>query len=380
MGINFTEPQPSAPVNSSAYAQLRVGDLMPRIFPRCAGRDKYVVDSLAGQYLVLCFYGSTANAKGRSAIEAMLAHRDRFDDKRMCFFGVCLDPQDEVQARVQNSFPGVRFMWDFDGVVSATFGATPQESSPSEWGKLRQFWMVIDPTLHVLATFPFPEDNDHSPLFAFLDRLPHPNMYAGFEMPAPILVLPHVFEPGLCRHLIGLYDAHGGGESGVMRGNAGVIDGSFKRRKDYVVDDEKLKAHIRQRIVRRVLPEIERIFFLKATRIERYIVGCYAAEDGGHFMPHRDNTSDVSAHRRFAISINLSGDFEGGAVSFPEYNSKGYKARPGWAVVFPCNILHAVSKVTSGRRYAFLPFVYDEAGASIREQNLQKQINQQVPQ
>jgi hypothetical protein len=31
--------------------------------------------------------------------------------------------------------------------------------------------------------------------------------------------------------------------------------------------------------------------------------------------------------------------------------------------------LHAVTQVTRGRRYAFLPFVYDEAAAKVREAN-----------
>jgi predicted 2-oxoglutarate/Fe(II)-dependent dioxygenase YbiX len=38
-------------------------------------------------------------------------------------------------------------------------------------------------------------------------------------------------------------------------------------------------------------------------------------------------------------------------------------------VVFSCSLLHAVSKVTRGRRYAFLPFLYDDAAAKIREEN-----------
>jgi hypothetical protein len=32
-------------------------------------------------------------------------------------------------------------------------------------------------------------------------------------------------------------------------------------------------------------------------------------------------------------------------------------------------MLHAVSPVTSGPRYAYLPFLYDEAAARLREQN-----------
>jgi predicted 2-oxoglutarate/Fe(II)-dependent dioxygenase YbiX len=126
---------------------------------------------------------------------------------------------------------------------------------------------------------------------------------------------------------------------------------------------------VQHRIIRRINPEIERVHFFKPSRMERYIVSCYAAEDGGHFRAHRDNTTKGTAHRRFAVSINLNGDFEGGEVSFPEYGPRSYKAPPGGAVVFSCPLLHAVSRVTKGRRFAFLPFLYDEEAAKVREEN-----------
>jgi predicted 2-oxoglutarate/Fe(II)-dependent dioxygenase YbiX len=56
-------------------------------------------------------------------------------------------------------------------------------------------------------------------------------------------------------------------------------------------------------------------------------------------------------------------------VRFPEYGSRSYKAPAGGAVVFSCSLLHAVSKVSAGRRFAFLPFLYDDAAARIREEN-----------
>ncbi len=38
-------------------------------------------------------------------------------------------------------------------------------------------------------------------------------------------------------------------------------------------------------------------------------------------------------------------------------------------MVFSCSLLHSVSRVTRGRRYAFLPFLYDDAAAKIRAEN-----------
>jgi len=63
-------------------------------------------------------------------------------------------------------------------------------------------------------------------------------------------------------------------------------------------------------------------------------------------------------------------NFEGGELAFPEYGGRGYKMAAGGAVVFSGSLLHAVNRVTQGRRYAFLPFLYDEAAAGLRRANL----------
>ena len=64
--------------------------------------------------------------------------------------------------------------------------------------------------------------------------------------------------------------------------------------------------------------------------MERYIVCCYDAEEEAHFRAHRDNTTRGTAHRRFAVSINLNDDFEGGEVSFPEYGPQEFQAAARW--------------------------------------------------
>jgi predicted 2-oxoglutarate/Fe(II)-dependent dioxygenase YbiX len=40
-------------------------------------------------------------------------------------------------------------------------------------------------------------------------------------------------------------------------------------------------------------------------------------------------------------------------------------------VVFSCSLLHEVTAVTKGRRFVFLPFLYDESARRLREQNFQ---------
>lgn len=365
----------AAPPARQDYRPLFVGDPAPWFHQKSTSNPNYAFQATAGRYVVLCFFATASDEIGRETLAAVEANRDLFDDDTRCFFGVSMDPADAANGRVREMMPGIRHFWDFDGAIGRLYGALPRDAEPSSAQiAVRRFWMVLDPALRVRAVFPFkPDGSERDEVFAYLRALPPIDRYAGLEIPAPVLVIPNVFEPEFCRHLIALYEEHGGEESGFMREvngrTVGVNDRSFKSRKDYTIVDDAMIKQTQQRIVRRVNPEIEKVHCFKATRMERYIVSCYAAEDGGHFRPHRDNTTKGTAHRRYAVSINLNGEFEGGEVSFPEYGSRSYKAPPGGAVVFSCSLLHAVSTVTAGRRYAFLPFLYDEAAARIRAAN-----------
>jgi predicted 2-oxoglutarate/Fe(II)-dependent dioxygenase YbiX len=239
---------------------------------------------------------------------------------------------------------------------------------------VRRQWIVLDPALRVIKVIPFADDrSDVAAMLAFIDAVPAAPQSPAAELQAPVIALSNVFEPEFCRLLIDRYEAHGGEESGFMRDVNGrtvaVSDHVHKRRRDYVIEDQALIQQAKNRFIRRVVPIIARVHQFTVTRMERYIVSCYAAEDKAHFRAHRDNTTKGTAHRRFAASVNLNDDFDGGEVSFPEFSPRGYKPPVGGVVVFSCSLLHAVSQVTRGRRFAFLPFLYDDAAARIREAN-----------
>jgi predicted 2-oxoglutarate/Fe(II)-dependent dioxygenase YbiX len=222
--------------------------------------------------------------------------------------------------------------------------------------------------LRVLASAPLAEPERMLDLVA---GLPPPEDHAGCSLHAPVLILPRVFESDFCRELVELYQRHGGRESGFMRDIDGkttaLRDPGFKRRSDYDLADEAVRHAARAWIQRRVVPAIEQAYQFRATRMERYIVACYDAKRGGHFRAHRDNTTRGTAHRRFAVTINLNAEqYQGGELRFPEFGPHSYRAPSGGAVVFSCSLLHEVLPVTAGRRFAFLPFLYDEAAARLR--------------
>ncbi|HTI85016.1 MAG TPA: 2OG-Fe(II) oxygenase [Alphaproteobacteria bacterium] len=356
------------------FVNLAPGDTAPWFVARSSTNPRYAFDTVAGRYVVLCFFASSTDAHSRAALAAMRERADVFDDTTAAFFGISLDPCDEIEHRLADRYPGYRYLFDPDGTASRLYGAvaTDADFARSEV-RVRRLWVVLDPQLRVLRVVPFAADcRDIAEINATLDALP-PVPGSGVEAWAPVLLLPNVFEPDFCRRLVDLFESDGGSDSGFMRDSTektvGVLDHSFKRRRDCAIGDPQIVKDTQVCIRRRIAPQVLRAYQFEATRMERYLIACYAAEDNGHFRPHRDNTTRATAHRRFAVSINLNDDYEGGEIGFPEYGPRTYRPPLGGALVFSCSLLHSVEPMTRGKRYAFLPFLYDEAAARIRAEN-----------
>jgi len=351
----------------------RVGEPAPWFVARTASNPSFVFHTTAGRYIALCFVGAVEDPQAVEALAQVARRRALFDDEKASFFGVSIDPADETQGRVADSLPGVRWFWDHDLAVSRLYAATASGPHPGAApdGPLayRPFWLVLDPQLRCVLVAKI---TDTGAVLDFIAAAPDPADHAGAPLHAPVLILPRVFEPELCRLLIDIYEKEGGEASGFMRDVDGktrlILDPGHKRRKDHDLVDPGLRKATAARIHDRLLPEVAKAFQFQVTRMERYLVGCYEAADGGHFRPHRDNTTAGTAHRRFAVTINLNAeDYEGGDLSFPEFGPRRYRAPTGGAVVFSCSLLHMVDPVIAGRRFAFLPFLYDEVAARERE-------------
>ena len=349
---------------------LAIGEPAPWFVCRTRSNAGYAFHTVAGRYVVISFFESSTDPAAAKVLDGIRGHRHRFDDNNLCFFGVSADPQDEQRETVTDSIPGIRFFWDFNKSVSSLFGALQAD------GAYHAISYVLDPALRVLAALPMSDAPDAraSALLAFLDRLPPVGPPYRASPQAPVLVLQHVFERKLCESIVNYYGTHGGQDSGFMRDvggkTVGIVDYGHKRRRDCSIEDEALRRACMTRIHDRLVPEVHKAFQFRATRMERYIVACYDADEGGHFRPHRDNTTKGTAHRRFAVSLFLNtGEYEGGFLRFPEFGTGLYSAPVGGAVVFSCSLLHEATIVTRGRRYMFLPFLYDDAAHRVREEN-----------
>ena len=356
--------------------RLTPGDPAPWFITPSPANPRYHFDSVAGRYIALCFYGSAGNPAIGQMLAALRQRGDVFDDDQASFFGVGADPGDEQEKRVEERIPGFRLLYDFGLKVAARYGVC-DEPKAGETARYQPTTFILDPALRVLAVLPIADPLLHSQqLLELVGRLPPLGGVRQGRPSAPVLLVPQLFEREFCRELMALYDRHGGEDSGYMTSDAsgktvGVIDYGRKRRRDYQIDDAEARRGVRARIERRLVPEVRKAFQFRANFIERYIVACYDAGEGGYFRPHRDNTTKGTAHRRFAVTINLNAeDYEGGDLCFPEFGRESYRAPSGGAIVFSCSLMHEALPVTRGRRYAVLPFLYDESGAKLREANL----------
>jgi predicted 2-oxoglutarate/Fe(II)-dependent dioxygenase YbiX/peroxiredoxin len=336
---------------------LMPGDPAPWFKAPTPSTPEFAFDTAAGRYVALLFL-PLSEAGRHMSLQALASHQAMFDDRRLCAFVVTRDPETLGTAR---DMRGLRWFLDADGAISRLYGALAED------GTEQPFWMLLDPSLRVMASAAI---EGHEAFFARLAALPAPGDHAGVPLHAPVLIAPRIFEPALCAQLIALHDADGGRFTGVMRDEGertvAVMD-ELKTRRDVLVADPALQAQIRLRLERRLFPQIALALGFEVTQIERYVVSCYDAADRAVFHAHRDNTTHGTAHRRFACSINLNEGFEGGDLRFAEFGPATYRPPPGGAVVFSCGLMHEATRVTAGRRYAFLPFFYDEAAAEILE-------------
>ena len=182
---------------------------------------------------------------------------------------------------------------------------------------------------------------------------------------APVLQVPGIFEPELCLRLIDYWRQGDKRANEVTRGTPGQVDyaarsdGVVKRRTDVLIPEDSNPTNliIRDRLLARLVPEVFKAFQFRVRSYEIARIGCYDAGDGGWFRPHRDDAGDPAKPRRFALSVNLNDDFDGGGLCFPEYGRRFYRPPAGGGVAFSCNLLHEAQPVTRGRRFGLFTFL-----------------------
>ncbi|MFN6515161.1 MAG: redoxin domain-containing protein [Nostoc sp. CreGUA01] len=354
---------------------LTVGDPIPWFILPSTSNPSFHFNSVGGYRSVLFFFGSSKNNYIRQIIDDFSNRQQEFAAYQVPFFGLSIDPNDTFLAELIQNKTYFKFLWDFQRKVSLEYGVCQPSNQGNNELKYRPTIFVIDENLRILKVLPI-SATTHAcgEVFEFIKSLPQITENISAARQAPVLFIPNVLDRNFCQHLINLYEADGGQDSGFMRQidgkTVGVLDYEFKKRRDYLISEPELLKQINNLIMRRVKPEIEKAFQFSITRFERYLVSCYKATDKGFFNRHRDNTTKGTAHRRFAMSLNLNtGAYKGGDLRFPEYGLQLYTPNVGEAVIFSCSLLHEATPVISGQRFVLLSFFYNEEDAQLRQEN-----------
>jgi len=267
-------------------------------------------------------------------------------------------PADEAAARALPAPP--------PGVVALCVGEAVPVAAPAPWQAFsadprwcaalgRGLLWQADPNLRLQASHTLPV------VAALAAPASPPASQVGLI--APVLQIPGVFEPELCATLIRHLeiDCGGGDVSAVMVVEDGQqrlqVDPSIKQRREVIPRDAALDARMHERLMRRALPEIARVFNFEVKRRDPFKLLAYP-EAAGYFRAHRDNETPDVAHRRFALSVNLNhGDYDGGEFRYPEFGLQRFSPATGTALVFSCSMLHEVLPVERGTRYAMTTFL-----------------------
>ncbi|MCC7047996.1 MAG: 2OG-Fe(II) oxygenase [Alphaproteobacteria bacterium] len=327
----------------------------------------FVLPDLGGAFRL--FYDFTKGAPGlvlladagdtgaEAALRALAGQAGAFAALGVEIFAVLRGPPARVTALVQAAAGGTLpfpVFVDAEGKANAAFPVAGEAAGLKA--------VVIDANQRVLATLG--EGAPETWPARALEWLkahwrPQPPVRPGTT--PPILLVPDAFDAGLCRDLIAAWQADHR-EMGVSGSTDALLYGR-KKSQDHIVKEPALHQRVSATLNRRIAPEVLKAFTFRGPYgFDAHIVQGYDATRQDFFGLHRDNLSPRTRHRRFAISLNLNDDFDGGELRFPEYGGAHYRMEAGTACVFSCSLLHEALPVTKGQRFSLTTFMCDPTG------------------
>lgn len=185
------------------------------------------------------------------------------------------------------------------------------------------------------------------------------------QLPAPVITIPDAITQELAELLISELNAKPDSHS--------LRNDNYKRR-SHLQTNPQLSELIDKKLVKSVFPEIEKAFYSRITHRETYKICLYDGENSGRFGKHRD-TIDPYRHRRYAMTLALNDDYEGGGICFPEYSTSVVPLEKYSAVIFPGSLFHEVKPIESGKRYVVISFFFGDVEAATNDHYRRYKVN-----
>lgn len=339
------------------------GDRAPNfVLPLSDGSQHMFYAEVKGRPTVLFTYDSVAQTDRQVALKSIADRGGDIAAAGADIFALCGDTVKAAAATAKKLKLGFPLFCDpagrFLGYYLAPGAPKPPAVKPVAPG-CRTY--VLDANQRIVAVIEGGKANEHGRRAAeFLAAYRPPwGEPLALDAGAPVLLIPDVLEPAFRRELIQLWETEHE-EGGVSSSYGNVREEAAKKSQDHHVRDPALNERISETLARRIAPELQKAFVsFQPYAFDGHVIISYGAERDDFFGLHRDNLGPLAEDRRFAMSLNLNDDFEGGGLRFPEYGPHTYYPPAGTACVFSCSILHEALPVTRGRRWVLTTFFRD---------------------
>jgi len=318
-------------------------------------------DHLSGQYMLLAFLSDPESEETAALLRSLADLEDQFSAAGATAIAISAssDAARNKQLKRASGFPWP-IACDPSGALFASYGLHKGHDRAAQL-------VLVSPYRQIRTWFTLQKDASAT-LKTIMDLLK--NTQAAEEMRwspphAPVLMVPNVLSAEECGALVKSVETDT--PFLVRQPQPGEVAGNYKipvyehnrqDRVDLIIKDQNTLAILDERIFGRVAPMIKKAFAFDVTRRENLHIARYVGERGGLAMGHRDNTEPPGAHRRFALSMSLNDDYEGGEIAFNEFSPRGYRVPAGTAMVFSSSLLHEVRETTSGVRYNLISHLF----------------------
>lgn len=324
-------------------------------------------DHLSGQYLLLAFLSEPFGDGAAEMLRALTEHEAQLRAANATAIAISASSDAAHNNRLKRA---TGFPWpvacDPSGGLFASYGLHKGSDRANRL-------VMLTPFRQIRVWFDLAEEDPDKGIGATLRTIMElmENAAAAVEETrwspphAPVLIVPNVLSPEECGKLVESVETDT--PFMVRRPQPGEITGNYtipvyeydrQDRVDLIIKDQNTLAFLDERIFGRVTPMIKKAFAFDVTRREDLHIARYVGKREGYEIGHRDNTSPAGAHRRFALSMSLNEDYEGGGVAFKEFSPKGYRVPAGTAMVFSSSLLHEVEETTSGVRYNLISHLF----------------------
>lgn len=320
-------------------------------------------DHLSGKHLILVFLNSKDNDVNIEVLKSFAKRQQDLDNTDTTVLAFSASSHARENAKIKQQ---ANFVWpitgDSSGVAFASYGVHKYHEQANRI-------VLLTPLRQIRCWFDAPSNTDDS-LEGIIEMIKnHPTSEDNrWNTPfAPVLQIPNVLSPEECDRVIASFESNTPFLVRPPRQNE--LNSSYKvpvyehdrqDRIDQIVKDKNLLELLDSRIFSRVTPMINKAFAFNVTRREELHIARYTGERGGIQMGHRDNNHPAGAHRRFAFSMALNNDYEGGELCFKEFSQHGYKSPKGSVLVFSSSLLHEVLEITQGTRYNLVTNLFND--------------------